>query len=70
MKFAVGDIVQFVNITHDEFDRPILDPPTPLKVVRINDADVPHRSFDYEVVSTSGNHFFVYEGEITEFVGV
>lgn len=66
----VGDIVQFANITHDEFDRPITTPPSPLKVVRINDAEVPRRSFDYEVESQSGNHFYVYEFEIEDFVGV
>lgn len=69
MKFQVGSIVQFAHITHDEFDRPITTPQSPKKVVRINTAQVPRRSFDYEIVARDGNHFFVYEHEIEDFMG-
>jgi len=66
----VGDIVQLANITHDEFDRPVETPPTPFKIVRVNEAPIP-RSFDYEIAAPNdGNHFYVYEYEIEDFLGV
>jgi hypothetical protein len=66
----VGDIVQFANITVDEFDRPILTPPSPKKIIRVNTSEqVPHRGWDYEIESRDGNHFFVYEYEIEDLYG-
>ena len=65
----VGDIVQLAHITHDERDKLITTPRAPMKIVRLNTAIVPHRSYDYEIVSlSSGNHFYVYECEIEDYV--
>jgi hypothetical protein len=63
MEYKVGDIVYFAGPNTDEFDRPSDTPKSPLKVVRVGS---PEMSFDYEVVSRSGNHFWVRSWEIED----
>ena len=58
-EFHVGDIVHFKPVFHDEFDRPVNEPPTPLTVIRV------FRD-DYEVQSLSGNRFYVTLDELLE----
>lgn len=64
--FQVNDLVQFAGITHDDRDRLIAEPPTALRVLRVNpDCTNPDRSWDYQVESgNSGNRFYVYSAEI------
>ncbi|MHB8600169.1 MAG: hypothetical protein ACYDER_25585 [Ktedonobacteraceae bacterium] len=61
--FHVGDIVHFKPVTHDEFDRPVNEPPTRLTIVRVGNS---RTDFDYEVKSPTGNHFYVKLEELAE----
>jgi hypothetical protein len=62
-EFKIGDIVHFAGENRDEFDRLSDQPKTPLTIVRVGSSKT---SFDYEVVSPSGNHFFLKSDEIEE----
>jgi len=60
-ELRVGDIVYFVDPYTDEFDHPARGPKVPLTIVRVGSSSL---SFDYEVASPDGDHFFVRLDEI------